>query len=290
MNHGKRLSVHALLVAVFWGLSFVATQIALDVLTPVALVALRLVIGTVAMFAVARIAGWTPWPRPGDRLHCLLLGLILAVHLLIQSCGLLKTTATNTGWIIAFVPITIAVGARLFLSERMAARAWFGIGLGTVGVLVISLAGGLAFSDAKVGDLLQFASCLTWTAYTLLSVGPIARNGSLPVTLASLAVAGGISVAASAFGPWTVAAPSLETVAAVAFLGVVCSGLACWLWHAAVSKVGSTTAGTYLYLEPFVTWAAAAAVRNERLSAVGLIGGLTVLVGVWLVSSVRRTK
>ena len=110
MDSRVRFSGKALLVTVFWGLSFVASRVALEVFTPIGLVAARTVIGCAALFAVTRGLGYALTPPAGDRGRCLLLGLILAAHLLIQSAGLLMTTATNTGWIIGFVPITIALG------------------------------------------------------------------------------------------------------------------------------------------------------------------------------------
>jgi drug/metabolite transporter (DMT)-like permease len=288
MNLHKRLSIKALAVVVFWGVSFVATRIALEVMTPLALVATRMVIGCAIMFALARLMGLRIWPQGRDQTRCVLLGVILAVHLVIQAVGLLKTTAINTGWIIAFAPIALAVGALVFLRERLRARAWGGILLGTTGVLIVSLSTGVRFTDAKVGDLLQLISCVTWAAYTLLAVRAITRSGSLPVTFAAVGVAAVATTLVALARPWVVSPLDLQTVLAVIFLGVVCTGSAHWLWNAAVREVGSTTAGAYLYLEPIVTWITAAAVLGERINAVGLLGGAMVLLGVWIVSTARR--
>ncbi len=285
----RTLSFKAFLVVLFWGVSFVATRLALEALTPVGLVAARMLIGAASMLVLAVIVGRLSWPEPRDRARCVLLGLILAVHLLIQAFGLLKTTATNSAWIIAFTPVVIAVGAWLFLRERVGRRAWAGIVLGTAGVLAISLATGLSFSDAKVGDLMQLTSCGTWAAYTLLAVGPVTRDGSLRVTLASVTVATAASLLPTLGRPWTCGAITAPVVLSVAFLGIVCSGLAYWLWYSAMRDIGSTRSGAYLYLEPFVTWVVAALVLGERLRPLGIVGGLMVLGGVWVVSSTGRT-
>jgi len=285
MRLRERLSIKALAVVVFWGVSFVATRIALEVLTPFALVAARMIIGCAAMLALARLVGGRVWPHAQDRSRCVLLGAILAAHLLIQAVGLLKTTATNTGWIIAFAPIAIAVGGLIFLRERLRARAWGGILLGTCGVLIVSLSTGVRFTDAKLGDLLQLVSCITWAAYTLLAVRAITRSGPLPVTFAAVGVAALATTLVAFAQPWQVGPLDLETVSAVVFLGVVCTGSAHWLWNAAVRDVGSTTAGAYLYLEPVVTWITAAIVLGERINTIGLLGGAMVLLGVWIVST-----
>jgi len=285
----ERLSLKALLGVVFWGASFVATSLALKTLTPPGLVATRMLLGSAALLALAAGMGRRVVPVGPDRGRCAVLGLILGGHLLLQAWGLQRTTATNTGWIIAFGPIAIAVGAWLFLRERPGGRQWLGIALGAAGVLTISLSSGVRWGKAHFGDLLQFISCGTWAAYTLLAVGPVSRNGALVVTVSAAVVAAGSATVAALFRGWTAGPATVGAVAGVVFLGIACSGLAFWLWNAAVKDVGSTTAGMYLYLEPFVTWLVAAVILGERVNGMGLVGGLLVLAGVWMVST-GRTK
>jgi len=284
----NRFSGKASWAVVFWGSSFVATRMALRWLTPTGLVLVRLLIGSVSMWCLASLFETRRGLAPADRGRLVLLGLILAGHLLIQNVGLLKTTAANTGWIIGFIPATIAVGAFVFLKERLTGWAWVGIALGAGGILLVSLSSGFGFSQAKVGDLLQLSSCFTWTAYTLLAIGPIRRNGALPVTVWSLAVAAVATGVASPFFPFTCGIATTESIVAVGFLGLVCSGAAYWLWFRAVDDVGSTTTGTYLYLEPLVTLVAAALLLGETVHPLGVAGGVAVLAGVWLVSANRR--
>jgi len=283
----ERLSFKALLGVAFWGASFVATSLALKTLTPLGLVATRMLLGSATLFALAVGMGRRVLPAAPDRLRCGVLGLILGGHLLIQAWGLQRTTATNTGWIIAFGPIAIAVGAWMFLRQKPGGRAWLGIALGAAGVLVIASSSGLRWGKAQFGDLLQIISCGTWAAYTLLAVGPVSRNGSLVVTVSAVAVAAGSATIAAFCSGWTAGPVTGVAVGGVAFLGIACSGLAFWLWNAAVKDVGSTTAGMYLYLEPFVTWLVAAVILGERVNEMGLVGGLLVLAGVWVVSAAR---
>lgn len=292
-----RFSLAALTTVICWGLSFVASRIALDSLSPAALVASRLVIGLVTLAAIRRVL----WPGrrldSRDRGRCVLLGLILAGHLLMQNSGLLKTTATHAGWIVGFMPATIALGSMLFLRERLTRRAWLGIAIGAVGVTLVCLSTGLRFDDAKVGDLLQLISCFTWTAFTLLSVGPIGRSGALPVTVWVIGVAAGGAGLFELAGwtgwlgsadVWFVGPVTVPAVASVVFLGAICSGAAYVLWNVAIRSIGSPATSTYLYLEPFVTLIGAQVVLHEPLRGLGVAGGLVVLLGVWLVSSTRR--
>jgi len=294
-----RFSPAAFVTVVCWGTSFVATRVALTWLTPAALVTSRLVLGLATLLAIARIGRSVRRLDPQDRLRCLLLGAILAGHLLLQNSGLLRTTATHTGWIIGFIPAMIALGSVVLLGERLAPRGWCGIALGAAGVALVCLSSGLRFSAATVGDLMQLLSCVTWTVFTLLSVRPIVHSGALPVTIWTIGVAAVIAAliettgllnpdAAVRGGQWSVGPATAGPLLAVVFLGAVSSGAAYVLWNVAIRSIGSSATGAYLYLEPFATLLAAQIVLGERLTWMGVCGGIVVLGGVALVGPARR--
>jgi len=187
-----RISGAALFAVVAWGASFVATRFALEAFTPFALVALRLTLGVVLLLAVARWQGHRAVPGRGVAGVTVLLGLIVAAHLLIQAIGLGHTTAMNTAWIISFIPVVIAIGARLFLGQRLPALAWAGVAIASLGVLLVTAQEPPDFAHARLGDLLQLGSCFTWAAYTLLAVRPLQRWGSLAMTAGPMAVAAAV--------------------------------------------------------------------------------------------------
>ncbi len=283
-----RVSGAALLAVVLWGASFVATRFVLEVFSPLALVALRLVLGSLVLMIIGRMAGYAVWSIRGGRWVWLVLGVIMAAHLLIQAIGLGYTTAIHTGWIIGFIPVVIALGARVFLGQRLAAGAWLGVAVATGGVLLVTAQQPPDFSRARLGDLLQILSCFTWAAYTLIAIRPIERHGSLPTTAVPMAVAAVVlTVAAGVQGIPLVGHPTAAHVAALAFLGLLCSGLAYLLWFRAVGDIGPARSGSYLYLEPFVTLTVASSLLDEPVTVTAVAGGIVVLLGVWLVNRER---
>jgi drug/metabolite transporter (DMT)-like permease len=279
-----RISGAALFAVVAWGASFVATRLALEAFTPFSIVALRLTLGAALLAAVARAGRLRALPGREAAGVTVLLGLIVACHLLIQAIVLGHTTAMNTAWIISFIPVVIALGARLFLGQRLPALAWTGVAIATLGVLLVTAQEPPDFAHARLGDLLQLGSCFTWAAYTLVAVRPLQRWGSLPMTAGPMAVAAAaLWLAAAVDGRLLVAPPDLASVLSIAFLGVLCSGLAFLLWFRAVSAVGPARSGIYLYVEPFVTLALAWVMLGEPVLVNAVAGGLAVLVGVALV-------
>jgi len=267
-----------------WGASFVATRIALESFTPIGLVAVRMVAGTAVLVAAGFVTRRSILPARGDRWIALLLGVILGGHILLQAIGLRYTSAMNAGWIIGFTPIPIALGGWFFLRQRLSPAAWAGLLVATSGVVLIIAATTPGFAEARTGDALQLLSCFTWALYTLAGAGAVARNGALRITVPAMAAS---AVLLAAFVPWAgilhrplTAASALAT----AFLGLVCSGAGFLLWYAALREHGAARAGSYLYLEPFVTVAVSAALLGEPISGSVVAGGVLVLAGVWAVA------
>jgi len=286
-----RISGAALFAVVVWGASFVATRIALEAFTPFAIVALRLTLGAALLAAVARAGRARLSPGREDAPVTVLLGLIVGAHLLIQAVGLGRTTAINAAWIISFIPVVIALGARLFLGQRLPAVAWTGIAIASLGVMLVSVQEPPDFARARLGDLLQLGSCFTWAAYTLVAVRPLQRWGSLPMTAAPMAVAAAVLWSAVAVdGRLLVAPPGMAGWLSIVFLGLLCSGVAFLLWFRAVSAVGPARSGVYLYVEPFVTLGLAWSVLDEPVMVSAVAGGIAVLVGVSLVHQAGKER
>lgn len=279
----------ALFAVSVWGASFVATRVALTAFSPLDLVAVRTCIGAVVVFCLAGASGRRAIPGREAWRSILILGVILALHLLIQAHGLVHTTAIHTGWIIGFIPIVIVLGAALFLGERVSRRTWLGIVVATAGIGLILAQRPPDFAHARLGDLLQLLSCFTWAAYTLIAVRPLALHGSLAMTGGALAVAGVVlAVPAAAAGRLLTAAPSTAAIGAIAFLAVICSGVASVVWFHVLDGLGAQRTGVFLFVEPLATLATARVMLGEPLTVVGLAGGLTVLAGVAIVQRSRK--
>lgn len=284
------VSLKGLLAVAVWGASFVATRMALGSFDPFGLIAIRLWTGALMLILVIGLRGGRWLPVRADRPVCIGLGCVLAAHLVIQAHGLKYTSAIHTGWIVGFMPVTIALGAYLLRKQRLNALGWSGVAVGTSGVLIVTMKSTPDLAQAHFGDVLQLASCLTWTVYTLAAGGPVARNGALRVTALAMIVAAGLATIATIWTGVLSGPVTRNAVLAVAFLGLLCSGVAYYLWSAAVDDQGPAKVGALLYVEPFVTLVTAATLLDEEIAANAVIGGLCVLVGVWLVARGARAS
>lgn len=284
---GGKWPLSALFAVTIWGGSFVATKLALGpegarVFTPFGLVALRFLMGGGVLLAVLVLRGGALLPERADRARVALLGAILGAHIGVQTYGLAFTYATHAAWIVCFSSVVIALGAQLFLGQRLRAIGWLGVAVAVAGVAGVTRPGeGARASDVGFGDLLQLTGCFTWAAYTLLGVRPVHGSGALRVTTWTTLVAGLLMLAlagASGFG----ARPGAAEQAALLYLGLLSSAAAFLAWYHAQRKFGSQRTAATLYVEPFVT-AVVASFAGEPLVLATLIGGVIVLLGVWLV-------
>jgi uncharacterized membrane protein len=161
-------------------------KIALKEVTPLELVALRFSIGLPVLWIVLRAKRIRFGFERRDRTPLVLGAAILLVHFLVQpfALSLEGSTATNTGWIISFSPLGIALLSRLVLGERLSTGQVAGIALATLGVLLLVSKGDVrnfSWLESR-GDWLIFGTAFTWALYTIATRELSRRRSPLAVT------------------------------------------------------------------------------------------------------------
>lgn len=285
----KDLSWPALWAVIFWGFSFIATKVALREIHPFTLLTLRFGIGGFLLLLVQlqKDRQFLKSFSSHDWLSIILLAIVgISGHTLLQAYGLLYTTAINTGWIIAIMPICIVIAARFFLGEPITLRKVGGIVLGFVGIALVISKGVFSLSifgfGSTFGDFLVLISALTWTAFTVGGKGFLSRFSPL-ASITPIMIVGCLIIFPFTWIKWEWNALfhlSLSGWMSIFFLGILCSGLAYLFWYRALEKKDSSIVGLYLYLEPFVTLTGAYFFLKEEIHWVTLMGGGMVLLGV----------
>jgi drug/metabolite transporter (DMT)-like permease len=266
-----------------WGWTFVATKIVLAHVTPVELLGLRLLIGLPILFAVIRAKRVRLTFGAVGRRQILIGSAIITIHFLIQITGLKYTSATNTGWLISASPLVMAVLSYLILKERLGSRELTGIGVATIGILLLVSRGNLSSLHwlSSVGDWLVLGSAHTWALYTIATRDLSRQSNPLAATFMVLLPSGILILLYMTFvSDWTVFLHlPPEAVIALLFLGVLV--VAQWFWLEGVAELGAARAGLYLYLEPVATTALAVPYLGEQFTWATGVGGLLVLAGVF---------
>jgi len=271
---------------VVWGWTFVAMKELLVHLTAFELVGLRFSIGLLVLGFLLR-AKRIPLGFERRDLKPLSAGAaILLVHFLAQPIALSweGTTATDTGWIISFSPLAIALLSRVFLGERLRPRQLLGLALATLGVLLLvskgNLAGLAGFHGA--GDWVILGTAFTWGLYTIVTRDLSRRRSPLAVTLVvfaplTLVCLASIALRSDASHFLRLPLPALATLVLLGVLGT----LAQWFWQLGVARIGAARAGIYVYLEPLATTVFAVWFLREGFGVPTAVGGGLLLLGVW---------
>jgi drug/metabolite transporter (DMT)-like permease len=284
----RKAVLQALGATLIWGVSFLALRTALESAAPLGVVWMRNAFGAALLFAILRARGGKVLPEREDWRRAGVLGALMGAHMLIQTHSMRFTTTMRAGWIVAFIPVVVAVGARLFLKQRMRAIGWLGIAVATSGVFVLTSTRPESLSEAGAGDALMLASTFTWAAYSLTALKAVQRSGGLRISAAALALSVLPTGSAAAFGESWHSEPTLRSASALLFLGAGASAVAMWLFSNALAVLGPERVAAFQYLQPFVTIAASFAFLSEPFTAAQFLGGPIVLVGVWLVQRGKR--
>ena len=290
-NMNIRAILKALFAVVVWGASFVATKIALQYVAPTTVVWLRFAMGVIILGLAVGLSHQFSLPQGRDWGYFALLGFLgITFHQWLQSTGLVTAQATTTGWIIASTPIFMALLGLIVLREYLVWYQVAGILLAAVGVLLVVTKGDLAAISAgqfgTPGDLLVLISAPNWAVFSTLSRSGLKKHPSTRMVFyvmgfgwlfTSLLFFAGTGLQEIRSIPW-------DGWLAIAFLGVFCSGIAYIFWYDALKVLPVAQTGAFLYLEPIVTVLVAALLLKEAVLLATLVGGITILIGVWLVN------
>jgi drug/metabolite transporter (DMT)-like permease len=286
----KRGALAAGLVAVImWGLAPVATRAVVAHLSPLPLLTLRLIAAAVVLLPWA-------WPvfrrlraRSAGRLAAAGLLALVGYNLLV-TLGLRWLPAATAGLLLATEPVWIMLLGRVFLGERVGLRAWLGSGVALAGVAVLAGPGaatGAGGYRALAGTGLVLAGTLAFAGYTIAQRPLSEQFGAVPAGAAST-VAGAVpylaftgTLAGAGLGHLS---PAVWGGLAFLTLGSTVAGML--LWNVAVLSGGAARVSLLLYLEPVVSVLGAAVFLGEHITAVMIGGGVLILGGVAVASSV----
>ncbi|NEB74534.1 DMT family transporter [Streptomyces sp. SID14478] len=275
--------VPLLAVAVVWGASYLAAKGVTTRSTVLAVLVLRfgLVLPVLAVAGRRALAALTAaqWRGAGT------LGLILSGIFLLETYGVVHTSATNAGLIISLTMIFTPL-AEAAVTRTRPSRPFLGAAATSVlGVVLLTQGGG--FTTPSAGDLLMLLAALARTVHVLVMARLKSVQGAdaLPLTtvqLGSAVVVFAVLCALPGTGaaPWDAAAAfQAGDWAGLLFLSVFCTLFAFFVQMWAVRRSTPSRVSLLLGTEPL--WAAAVgiALGGEKLGAIGLLGGALVLAG-----------
>ena len=284
-EQGKGIAVICLVVAMaLWGSSFIALKLAFAELPPLWVIFGRMALGSLVFLLAWRWRGKMHY-RAGDWKY--LLGLAACepcLYFLFEALALQHTSAAQAGMVTALLPLLVAVGAFVFLRERISRITLAGFLLALIGAVWLSLAGSADehASNPILGNFYELLAMLCAMGYTLLLKHLSSRYSPFLLT-AMVAFVGTIFFLPLAwFSAPLPASVSPMGLGAVAYLGILVTVGAYGLYNFGVSRLPASQASGFTNLIPVFTLLFAILLLGESLNTVQIMAAALVFAGVLL--------
>jgi len=211
------------------------------------------------------------------------------VHHMLQGYGLTMTTALHTGWLIGIVPIWSAVLSALFLKEKFGKFKIIGLIGGFAGAILVISRGELSTQSLQLpstsGDFLILLSTLNWAVYSIIGHRTIKSLGATRATTGMMFLGWLMLIPFFLFERGWRELPNLTASgwSSIIFLGVGCSGVGYLTWYSALEQLEVSRVAAFLYVQPLITLVAAVIFLQEKVTAPAVIGGVVVLLSVFVI-------
>jgi drug/metabolite transporter (DMT)-like permease len=277
--------IPALALAVFaliLGYNWVVMKVGVADVPPFAFAAARALLGAATLFAAMFVMRRSLWPP--EMRYTTIVGLLQTTGMLaLATWAVVSGPSGKTAVLVNSMPLWIPLIAWPVLGERIGAR-WTAIAVGVLGlVLMIDPRN----ATNPLGDVAGVCAALCWAAGAVFTkraqrseaFDPLSFTawqvliGSIPLTLLALAVHS---------GPFVASTPALL---AVAYNGVLATGVAFVLFAYAIKQLPAAVAGAGSLSIPIIGVAAAWVQLGERPASLEWAGMICVIAALVLMMS-----
>ncbi|NLZ17520.1 MAG: DMT family transporter [Desulfobulbaceae bacterium] len=290
------LPILALLLAMaLWGSSFVAMKYSFRELHPIVVLFGRMAVATLCFLPF--IGSYRRMPLTRSHVPILVLMCLCepCLYFVFEAAALMYTSASQASMISTMLPLLVALGAGLFLGERLSAKLLAGFALAAAGALWLGYAAGSTEEapNPLLGNLLEFIAMLCAAGYTI-SMKYLTRDLSSFHLTGLQAIAGLLFFAPMLALPQVrqMPPPSMMSLLVILYLGIVVSFGAYALYNYGVSRIPVSRASAFINLIPVFSIVLAFVLLDERLNLQQGFACAAVLAGVLLTqcSGATRTR
>ena len=292
MQRNSNAVVWALFIGLgfFWGSSYFWIKVGLETVPPLTLIAGRLVLASVFLWAVVLLTR-EPLPRSSRQYgHLLVMACVnIVLPFVLIAFGEQSIDSALASILNATVPLFVIILAPMFLPDE--GITWpkiAGLAVGFAGVILLVAPDLVNVQDADLtGELLLIGSSLSYAVgnvYAKRNVRGLAPRipALFQVFLAALIV---VPAALVIDRPFETVHPAPEALAAIAWLGIIGSGFAYLCYFTILANWGATRTSLVAYLLPVVGILLGTAILDDPLTVNRIAGTALVIAGIAIVNS-----
>jgi drug/metabolite transporter (DMT)-like permease len=276
---------------------YVVSKVVLEVIPPFALLTSRLILGALALYVAVWLRNRSAATRVAltrkQMRDSFLVGVVgYGISLGFQFVGTKLSTASNGSLVTSATPAFVLAFAPFILGEKTTLRKLIALVISTTGVLAVIDPRTAELSPTLFwGNLSLLAAALTWALYSVL-VRKVAQQADLLVSSAIMLL-GGIP-SSILFGLRELQTQGIGTITlgvfgGILFIGVVSTAIAMFLWNYAFAELPAAVASLTFFAQPVVGSMLAWWLLGENITALFLLGGLLIGVGLVISSTEKPT-
>ena len=282
ISRAALLALSFVLVLV-WGSAFTLVGVGVKFLSPIWLVAYRLLIGAVILIAYVKLKGET-FPKLTDSRWLWYFGLGLTgmvIPFFLISTGQLKVDSGLSAIIVGAMPLITIVLAHFFTDERLTPIKTLGFFIGFLGIVVLFLPDNLSLDLVEDWReqllILLGAGCYAVTTVAAKRAPKTKSSVGAAMMLMSAAIVG--MIWASLTGLPDVV-PPWEGLAAAAGLGLGSTAFATIIYLYIIEKTGPSTLAKINYFVPLASVVLGISFLNEPFTWRMVVSFLIILAGI----------
>ncbi len=231
-------------------------------------------------------------PTPNRRSWGLVLlgSLFFAGDLVLWNTSILRTSAAAATLLANNSPLWVGLGAMLIFRERLSPVYWIGLLVALTGMAIIVGGNALQELHFNSGDLLAVAASFFYAGYMLTTQKTRARIDTLTLNFLTMGACSLMLLPTTLLFGQVLTGFSAGVWLSLLGLGLVPQFLGWLAINFALGQLPAARVSVTLLGQSVVTAILGILFLGEALSAADLIGGLLVLLGIYLVNRRNRTS
>lgn len=292
-------SLYAIFCEVLFGFSYLFTKRITDSISPMTLLSWRFIVAFLFL-NICMIAGIIKVDFKNKSISSLFLVAIFqpVLYFVGETIGINLTSASESGTIIACIPIVTLLFSALLLKEKPTKLQVTGVSITATGIILSVLTKGMEATFNTIGYIMLLLAVISYSLYSVFSEKAIEFTSTEKtyVMIAFGAVAFTIIAIIENLRSGTLKKifilpfTNLDFLIAVLYLSIGCSVVAFLLYNLAISYIGTNKSASFVGISTIVTVIAGIIILKEKFTILQIIGTVLVIGGVYLANVIHESS
>ena len=280
-----------ILTSSIFGLSFLFSKKALNIVEPFTLLSFRFLIAFLIMSLLILLGVIKVNYKGKNMKNLIMLGLMQPIiYFIFETYGIQFSSSSQAGLMIALIPIVVTIMSAYALKETPSKLQCAFIVLSVSGVIFIVLMNGSSSSEGSLlGIFLLLGAVISAAVFNILSRKYSQKFSPMELTYAMMAMGAVFfnfvsifnNIRANTLAQYFSPLKNRSFLISLAYLGVLSSIIAFLLINFTLSRIEASKAAIFSNLSTIVSIIAGVILLHESFKLYHLIGSILILVGVW---------